>query len=484
MHWRLVIGLLLLASFNRETIGKRFLHLKPIPIQHEDESSTEGSTNPTPTSTTPPSNRDITVGPCKWAIGRSCPDPDVKYYIYTRHNPMDRQCLHIDESLEKSNLTDSYFNPRYPTKIIIHGYNSDMFLHPLQQMREEYLAKADYNIIYVDWSILSPGPCYISAVHNTKHAGTCTAQLVERLVETGNTDIHVIGFSLGAQVPNYIARNLSSFMLPRITGLDPAMPLFITSGMADKLDPSDASYVDVIHTNALVQGKMERCGHADFYMNGGIMQPGCNGQKINSFACSHQRAPAYFLESIRSPKGFWGWACSGYISYLLGMCPPTNFLLEAGENIRPSTRGMFMIDTNDSSPFALGKWTDLPTLGAKQPQWRAPTQILKAPPNQGVDPLLHHIDQFGKLAANFNNLQMWPTEHDPYEHWTSFSPEQKENDSDGDSVEEQDPVEFIEQDDRQMISTEARPTQSWWDYRRNLTYGFMEDNIFAVPTVD
>lgn len=134
--------------------------------------------------------------------------------------------------------------------------------------------------------------------------------------------------------------------------------------------------------------------------------------------------------------------------------------------------------------ICLGKWTDLPTLGAKQPQWRVPTQKLKAPPNQGVDPLLHHIDQFGKLAANFNNLQMWPTEQDPYEHWTSFSPEQKENDSDGDSVEEQDPVEFIEPDDRQMISTEARPTQSWWDYRRNLTYGFMEDNIFSVPTVD
>lgn len=76
-----------------------------------------------------------------------------------------------------------------------------------------------------------------------------------------------------------------------------------------------------------------------------------------------------------------------------------------------------MIDTNDSSPFALGKWTDLPTLGAKQPQWRVPTQKLKAPPNQGVDPLLHHIDQFGKLAANFNNLQMWPTDVGPSTNW-------------------------------------------------------------------
>lgn len=41
------------------------------------------------------------------------------------------------------------------------------------------------------------------------------------------------------------------------------------------MDESDASFVDVIHSNALVQGKIERCGHVDFYMNGGIIQPGC-----------------------------------------------------------------------------------------------------------------------------------------------------------------------------------------------------------------
>lgn len=53
------------------------------------------------------------------------------------------------------------------------------------------------------------------------------------------------------------------------------MPLFITASAENKLDPSDASFVDVIHTNAFVQGKVERCGHVDFYMNGGILQPGC-----------------------------------------------------------------------------------------------------------------------------------------------------------------------------------------------------------------
>ncbi|XP_017835361.2 LOW QUALITY PROTEIN: phospholipase A1 member A [Drosophila busckii] len=421
-------------------------------------------------------NRDITIGPCKWAIGRRCPDADIKYYIYTRHNIMDRQCLHIAETMDKSNLTSSYFNPRHPTKILIHGYNSDMFLSPAlpAQMRDEYLAKDDYNIIYVDWSVLSPGPCYISAVHNTRQAGACAAQLVERLVESGNTDIHIIGFSLGAQVPNYIARNLNNFKLPRITGLDPAMPLFITAGLNDKLDPSDADFVDVMHTNAMVQGKLERCGHVDFYMNGGINQPGCTGWMINAFACSHQRATAYYLESIRSPKGFWGWACSSYLYYLLGMCPPTNFLLEAGDNVRAGTRGMFLIDTNDTSPYALGKWTDLPTLGVKRPRLPQPL------PLQSVDPLMQHIDQFGKLAGNFNNKPDTAQTSQPYEHWTSYSPPFIAESASDDSVEEQDSVEFAEAEHREQL----HPAFNWWSYRHNLTTGIIDNDIFGLPVVN
>lgn len=71
----------------------------------------------------------------------------------------------------------------------------------------------------MDWSSLAPSPCYLSAVHNIKHVGACIAQLVERILDLGTDDIHVIGFSLGAQVTNYIGLNLKSFKLPRITGI-------------------------------------------------------------------------------------------------------------------------------------------------------------------------------------------------------------------------------------------------------------------------
>lgn len=59
------------------------------------------------------------------------------------------------------------------------------------------------------------------------------------------------------------------------SGLDPAMPMFMSRDRDHRLDSEDAKFVDVIHTSAFVQGQYSRSGHVDFYMNGGIEQPGC-----------------------------------------------------------------------------------------------------------------------------------------------------------------------------------------------------------------
>lgn len=78
----------------------------------------------------------IDIGPCAWIVDRPCPDADVKFFLFTRINAKDRQSIHADETLDKSNISSSYFNPMHPTKIIIHGYNSDMFLTPLIDMKD------------------------------------------------------------------------------------------------------------------------------------------------------------------------------------------------------------------------------------------------------------------------------------------------------------------------------------------------------------
>lgn len=104
---------------------------KPSFIETVYADTTEIPTTSVPQTT----NRDITIGPCTWVIGRKCPDDDIAFYLYTRKNPSDRQHLKIDNNLEASNITNSFYDSKHPSKIIIHGYNSDMFLNPLQMMK-------------------------------------------------------------------------------------------------------------------------------------------------------------------------------------------------------------------------------------------------------------------------------------------------------------------------------------------------------------
>jgi hypothetical protein len=68
---------------------------------------------------------------------------------------------------------------------------------------------------------------------------------------------------------------------PYVAGLDPADPLFEDSSPEVRLDPSDAKFVGVVHTNGEPiylggYGMYAQVGHADFYINGGQIQPGCS----------------------------------------------------------------------------------------------------------------------------------------------------------------------------------------------------------------
>lgn len=49
-----------------------------------------------------------------------------------------------------------------------------------------------------------------------------------------------------------------------------------------KLDKEDALFVDVIHTNVGIFGKIEPTGHIDFYVNDGTYQPSCVDHKSNT----------------------------------------------------------------------------------------------------------------------------------------------------------------------------------------------------------
>lgn len=61
-------------------------------------------------------------------------------------------------------------------------------------------------------------------------------------------------------------------------GLDPAYPGFSVENTDERLDVTDAQFVDVMHTNSasLLDGGLSfpvAIGNVDFWPNGGILQP-------------------------------------------------------------------------------------------------------------------------------------------------------------------------------------------------------------------
>ncbi len=62
-------------------------------------------------------------------------------------------------------------------------------------------------------------------------------------------------------------------------GLDPAEEDFLDSDTQDRLDVTDASFVDIIHTDL----SFTAIGHVDFFPNGGaeFPQPGCINTTIS-----------------------------------------------------------------------------------------------------------------------------------------------------------------------------------------------------------
>jgi hypothetical protein len=119
--------------------------------------------------------------------------------------------------------------------------------------------------------------------------------------------IHIIGHSLGAHAAGYAGSRIKP-QISRITGLDPAGPYFEFTDPKVRLDPTDAKFVDIIHTDGqshlqLGLGLLQPIGHVDFYPNGGKEQPSCpkmSGKVFNTIinAFDADGNTTFFITSI------------------------------------------------------------------------------------------------------------------------------------------------------------------------------------------
>ncbi|ODM89060.1 Phospholipase A1 [Orchesella cincta] len=183
-------------------------------------------------------------------------------------------------------------------------------------------------------TVLADTSNYFAAAQNTRLVSQAAADLIEFLIAENvvkREDIHLVGFSLGGQVVGQIGSRVSE-KLTRIT------------------DPSDAIYVNVLHTSGIL-GFNDPCGTVDWYPNSGRQQPGCGIDLTGG--CAHERAPDYFLEALLSETEFRGKKCTSWNDFTSGICDD-NEVGVMSYNTPETTTGVFYLRTNSESPYAQG----------------------------------------------------------------------------------------------------------------------------------
>ena len=258
---------------------------------------------------------------------------NVQLLLHTRRNQYSHQTITYNNM---STITNSNFRPGRDTKIIIHGFSSRCTEWWVVDMRLAFLRLEDVNVICVDWRAGAVDPYYVQASANTRLVGKMVALLLRNIGDAFGAigeRTHIVGFSLGAHVAGFVGKDVAN--VSRITGLDPAGPLFEGENPEDRLDKTDAALVDVIHSNGDTTvvggfGCWEPIGHVDFYPNGGTAQPGCKNYIIGGLydyldheeghLCNHQRAYHLFTQSLSPSCRFTAFPCQSYQDFESGDC--------------------------------------------------------------------------------------------------------------------------------------------------------------------
>lgn len=264
---------------------------------------------------------------------------NVKMRLNTRRSGPEVENSYALDWRNPESLQNSTFDPAKPTMIFVHGFLGHVNKDWLIEMMQVSLAMDDINSIRIGWAGGSQTLIYPQAVADTRVVAAEISMLVGEMVKLGADldNVWLVGHSLGAHTVGDVGKNTPG--IGRITGLDPAEPYFEGHHVDARLDPTDAKFVDVIHTDvnsifAMGFGSKDPMGHVDYYPNGGHDQPGCNlglgditsvENAKQYVVCNHERCLKIFIEAMRAKaegrtSHFKAHRCSSYESYLKEEC--------------------------------------------------------------------------------------------------------------------------------------------------------------------
>ncbi|XP_034831145.1 lipase member H-B-like [Maniola hyperantus] len=218
-----------------------------------------------------------------------------------------------------------------------------------------------YNVLLLDTNWFTTME-YPRAARFMRPVGKHTAKMLVQLTNSGldPKKLEIIGLSLGGQTISFIAKNyrdLTNTTVSRITGLDPAGPCFRNLGPDQRIDRSDADFVDIVSTNIDGFGMAAPVGHVNFYVNGGEFQPGDIIWDFCTVMCSHIRSYSLWMSALQNPNSFIAIECSSVQQARDKKCFGRTPLVTNvfGLKVNKSREGIFYLSTSRSYPYYLGE---------------------------------------------------------------------------------------------------------------------------------
>lgn len=146
----------------------------------------------------------------------------TKFYVFTSEKP--NSAITIIDFLDHSSSNGlSHFKENSKVAFVVHGFSNKPDNKQLNSLKNSLLTKVPV-VVIVDWHKGAAAPLYLEASTNTQLVGRQIAVFVQKLISSRNIkakDVHLLGFSLGAQVSGFAGRwSIEKFnwKFGRITG--------------------------------------------------------------------------------------------------------------------------------------------------------------------------------------------------------------------------------------------------------------------------
>lgn len=149
----------------------------------------------------------------------------TKFFAYSKNSPSTaREVDPYDSSTWAAVAADK------PLAVIIHGWRNDGSHPTMLEVKDALLSHEVVTVIAVDWKAGASDTFYTQSAVNTELVGRQLAFLINQLKQKKKlspSDVHLIGFSLGAQVAGFagkFSQQQYNWKFARITGSPRIIP--------------------------------------------------------------------------------------------------------------------------------------------------------------------------------------------------------------------------------------------------------------------